>query len=680
LFWDDQRNLDGTRDAIDRFLQGATPPLLFGLRMWAAVILALTVAFWLELDNASWAGTTAAIVCQPVLGASLRKGWFRMIGTLVGAIAIVVLTACFPQNRFAFFFGLALWGGICAFAATVLRNFASYAAALAGFTAAIVAGDEMGLVGGANGDAFMLAINRLSEICIGIVSAGIVLAGTDFGRARHQLAATLAGLATEVTGRLIEAFHLSPSQQAARRPVRRDLIRRVSALDTIIDEATGEAPELRFNPRPLQAAVEGLFGALSGWRVIGNHLEDLDDRAAAEEAAVILEALPAGLRSVQPQLDAPRWRTDPSSMIRVCRSAVRALVALPTEAPSVRLLADRTAEALSGVANALGGLVLLHDPRQAVARHRVARVRMPDLFPPVLNGVRAAATIAAAALLWIVTEWPGGALAITFAALTVIVLSPRADQAYAMAKRFLLGTTLGAVLAAIVGFGVLPGLQSYAGFCFALGLVLIPVGAMVAQSWEPLVFTAASANFVPILGPANQMSYDIQQFYNSALAIVGGVGIAMLAIRLLPPPSAASYARRLLALTLRDLRRMVVSRTPHDPANWEGRVYARFAAMPDKSDPLYFSWLAAALSVGTEVIRLRRVANQFGIGGELGKALQSLARGDSATAIAWLGRFDAALAAIPGDRAGAGVRLRARGAICAISEALARHSPYFDWP
>src|SRR5712691_9921180 len=134
------------------------PPLLFGLRLWASVCLALYVAFWLELDNAYWAGTSAALVCQPRLGASLRKGWFRMIGTVVGATAIVLLTAAFRQDRGAFMVGLALWGAACALAATLLRNFAAYAAALAGYTAAIVASDELGAVGGANGDAFMLAI------------------------------------------------------------------------------------------------------------------------------------------------------------------------------------------------------------------------------------------------------------------------------------------------------------------------------------------------------------------------------------------------------------------------------------------------------------------------------------------------------------------------------------------
>src|SRR5262249_15135644 len=161
-------------------LGAAGPPLLFGVRLWASVCLALYVAFWLELDNAFWAGTTAAIVSQPHLGASLRKGWFRLIGTVVGAVAVVVLTACFPPDRTAFLVSMALWGAGCALVATLLRNFAAYAAALAGYTAAIITSDQLGATGGLNGDAFMLAVTRASEICIGIVCAGIVLAGTDF--------------------------------------------------------------------------------------------------------------------------------------------------------------------------------------------------------------------------------------------------------------------------------------------------------------------------------------------------------------------------------------------------------------------------------------------------------------------------------------------------------------------
>jgi uncharacterized membrane protein YccC len=72
---------------------------------------------------------------------------------------------------------------VFAFVATVLHNFASYAAALAGYTAAIVAANTLGATGGASPDVFMLAVFRASEICVGIVCAGIVLAATDLGGA-----------------------------------------------------------------------------------------------------------------------------------------------------------------------------------------------------------------------------------------------------------------------------------------------------------------------------------------------------------------------------------------------------------------------------------------------------------------------------------------------------------------
>src|ERR1700756_3658330 len=145
---------------LEEALSAAGPSLLFGLRLWASVCLALYIAFWFELDNAYWAGTSAAIVCQPQLGASLRKGWFRVIGTIVGAVVIVVLTACFPQDRVGYLASLALFCALCAFAATVLRNFASYAAALAGTTAAIIAAANLGATGGARPPSFFVAIRR----------------------------------------------------------------------------------------------------------------------------------------------------------------------------------------------------------------------------------------------------------------------------------------------------------------------------------------------------------------------------------------------------------------------------------------------------------------------------------------------------------------------------------------
>src|SRR6266481_280733 len=247
-------------------LAAAGEPLLFAIRLWASVCLALFIAFSLDLDNPFWAGASAAIVCQPQLGASLRKGWFRMIGTLVGATMIVVLTAWFPQDRIGFLGLLALWGGICAFAATALRNFASYSAALAGYTAAIVASSTLGATGGPSSDVFMLAIWRASELCIGIVCAGIVLAGTDLGGARRRLAASFADLAAEIAGGFTRMLAPAEPQLPDTQTERRELMRRVIALDPMIDQALGESSYVRYRSSILQGAIHGLFKALDGWR------------------------------------------------------------------------------------------------------------------------------------------------------------------------------------------------------------------------------------------------------------------------------------------------------------------------------------------------------------------------------------------------------------------------------
>jgi uncharacterized membrane protein YccC len=661
-------------------LRSAASALLFGLRLWGAVCLALYIAFQLELDNAYWAGTSAAIVCQPSLGASLRKGWFRMVGTALGAVAIVALTACFPQDRTGFLVGVALWGAACGFGATLLRNFAAYAAALAGYTAAIIASDELGAVGGANGDAFMLAVARASEICIGIVCAGVVLGVTDFGGARRRLAAQLASISAEITGRFAGTFLLVGPGQSETRPVRRDLVRRVIALDPVIDEALGEASDLRAHSPVLEAAVAGLFAALSGWRTAALHLELMPLDQGRREAALIRRSLSVELRTAPIGGEATGWTADPSRLRRTCASTVRALVALPARTPSLRLLADQAAEVLAGISYALDGLALLVDDLARPApRRRGLRLRVPDWLPALLNAARVFVTIGAVELIWITTAWPNGAQAITFAAVTVILFSPRADQAYAITMSFMVGTSLTAALAAIVKFAVLPGVVTFVGFSLALGLVLVPAGALMAQPWQTAMFTAMAANFIPLLAPANQMSYDTQQFYNAALAIVAGVGAGAISFRLLPPLSPAFRTHRLLALTLRDLRRLATGPVARMAKDWEGRIYSRLSVLPEQAEPLQRAQLLAALSVGTAIIRLRRVARRFDLHGELDAALDAAARGDSAVASEHLAELDRVLAAQPSTKRGLWIRLRARGSILAMSEVLVQHASYFDF-
>ena len=669
------RRLTRWSEAVARTLRQAAPALLFGLRLWASVCLALYIAFWLELDNAYWAGTTAAIVCQPHLGASLRKGWYRLIGTVVGAIAIVVMTACFPQDRAAFFLVLALWGAGCALLSSLLRNFASYSAALAGYTAAIIASDQLGAVGGLNGQAFMLAVYRASEICIGIVSAGIVLAGTDFGGARRRVAGQLASLSAEIAGRFAGTLADVGAEFEQTQAIRRELVRRVVALDPVIDEALGESSELRYHSPMLQNALDGLVRALAGWRTVSAVFAQSRREQAQRESEVLLAEVPEPFCSKPGEDQAAGWIAHPVRLLQACEAAARKLFALPATTPSLRLLADQAAEALAGVAQALIALALLvADPGRSADRLRGRRrLRVPDWLPPLLSAGRAFVVIGVAELFWIVTAWPGGANAITFAAIIVILFSARAEQAYSIAIGFIIGAVLTVGVVATLLFAALPNVETFARFGLIIGFVLVPVGTALALQWQPAIFTGLVTVFVPLLAPTNPMSYDQQQYYNTALTIIAGAGAGALSFRLIPPLSPAYRTRRLMALTLRDLRRLAIGPIPDTTNDWEQRMYARFARLPDQAQPLQRSQLMAAFSVGTKIIRLRQLCHQSGPSLDLDAALEAVARGNCAMATATLGKLDAALAAVPGDTA-----LRARGLILAISYSLSQHAAYFE--
>src|SRR3954464_16011700 len=170
----------------------------------------------------------------------------------------------------------------------------------------------------------LLAINRASEICVGIVCAGIVLAGTDFGGARRRLAALLAALAVDIARQFIGMLAGPSSGLQETQAVRRELIRRVIALDPVIDETVGESAILRYHSPVLQSAVDGLFAALAGWRTIAACLARLPDDQVRQEAEAVLRSTPIEIRAGVGE-GPVRWREDPRAG-SVCRNRFSGLI------------------------------------------------------------------------------------------------------------------------------------------------------------------------------------------------------------------------------------------------------------------------------------------------------------------------------------------------------------------
>lgn len=673
----------GWGTALANAARAAGPSLLFGFRLWASVCLALFVAFWLQLDEPYWAGASAAIISQPSLGASLRKARYRIIGTLSGAVMIVVLTAWFPQDSVGFFMGLALWCGICAFGATLFRNFASYAAALAGYTATIIAAGILGATGGPSSEVFMLAVTRASEVFIGIMCAGLVLAGTDFGTAPRRLAGMFAAVSADFAARFKSTLEAAGSGSLdVELPFRRELVRQVIALDPLMDQAIGESARLYHHSAILQAAVDGLFAALAAWRGIALRLARTRSGAAHAEAETVLRVLPPEFRSSLAPSETTAWLTDPVVLQHRFGSAVRTLVATPASTPSLRLLADQTAEVLAGFAAVLEALALLVSaPARPSSRGRSARIYVPDWLPSFINAGRAFVLIGAVELVWVATAWPNGGSAIVIVAIVVLLVSPKGELAYGGALVITLAVMASICAAAAVKFAVLPAIDTFPAFCLALGAFLMPVGIGLAQSRHPaisLAWSVMASSFLPVLQPANPMTYNTAQFYNTALGIFVGCVLVLISFLLIPALSPAFRARRLLASTLRDLRRLAIDRHPMDGEDWRGLICGRLGAMPDTAEPSQRAQLLSALSIGNELIWLRRIMPQLGLVPELESALKSLAQGESDLAIARLVSLDQQVASIAELKEKESLAVRAQGRILVVSDALAEHRAYFD--
>jgi uncharacterized membrane protein YccC len=526
-----------------------------------------------------------------------------------------------------------------------------------------------------------LAVTRATEISIGIVSAGIVLAGTDLGHAPRQLATSIAALASEITSDFMRMLVRAGPDMPDTQSQRRELVRRTIALDPVIDQAIGESSELRYHSPILQSTVYGLFLAIDGWRTVAVHLGQLRCHEAQQQAATILLSLPIDLRSALESASDKRWLTDTESLRKSCTTAQRTLLALPADTPSLRLLADRIAKMLVGILRVLDGLALLVGaPGRPGADKQKFQLSVGDWLPALHNAGRAFLAIGAVALFWVVTAWPSGTSAMLFTSIVVLLLAPRGDQAPMAALAFALGTAIAVPCAAIIKFAVLPNFETFAAFSLILGLYLVPVGFFVAQTWwtaPSLVFMAMAFNFVPLLAPANEISYDTVQFYNSALAIFAGCAVAALAFYLLPPLPPELRARRLLAFALNDVHRSAVAPQPPTLTDLEQRMYGRLAGLPDKAEPLQRSQLIAALTVGSEVIQLRRMAVLLQLDPELSAALAALAQGNSDLAMAQFDRLDDRLASLSGREADVRLALRARSRILVITEAIAQHRAYF---
>src|ERR1700724_2388135 len=67
----------------------------FALRIWIAMMVGLYAAFWLQLESASSAAVTVGILSLQTRGQTYHKAAYRVLATVVGVFASIVIAVVF---------------------------------------------------------------------------------------------------------------------------------------------------------------------------------------------------------------------------------------------------------------------------------------------------------------------------------------------------------------------------------------------------------------------------------------------------------------------------------------------------------------------------------------------------------------------------------------------------------
>lgn len=144
--------------------------VLFSCKTSLAAFLALTIALLLNFEKPAWAMTTVFVTSQLYAASTLSKSVFRLLGTLLGGLFILLIYPETVQSPLFFSFSVSLWVSVCLYLSLKDRTPKSYIFMLAGYSAAIMGFPDVNSPYAITGT----VISRIEEITLGIICSSLI--------------------------------------------------------------------------------------------------------------------------------------------------------------------------------------------------------------------------------------------------------------------------------------------------------------------------------------------------------------------------------------------------------------------------------------------------------------------------------------------------------------------------
>jgi len=564
---------------------------LFSVKTFLAGMLALYIAFSIDLSRPYWALATVYIVSQPLAGALRSKAVYRIGGTLLGAVVTVALVPNLVNSPELLSASLALWVGLCLYLSLLDRTPRSYLFILAGYSAALIgfpAVDEPGAM-------FDIALARVEEITLGILCATVV-GSVVFPRPLGPV------LAARLDSWLSDASRCSLEVLAGRRGRTMLANRRRLAADAV--ELKMLSTHLAFDTSLMQRATRWVQLLEQRMVVLLPLLAAICDRLdALRQANAVSPALKALLA------DTSAWVSAGSEASRSAAIELRAAITRfdRTEQGPDLGRPDWNRLVLASLLERLREFVAVIEDCRELRRHIASETPKPparritarasvgaavhrDHGMAMLSALAAILSIGVCCLIWIATAWPDGALAAQIAAVVCCFFATQDDPVPAIVS-FIYAAVIAIVIDLVYLFAVLPRIDGFPMLALVLAPTFLLIGVGIARPALTGFATGIAIIGATLLNLQIAYSADFPSYVNGSLASIAGMSIAAIVTRIIRSVGADLSTRRLLRAGWRDIAAAAQTSDASDRAVLVARMLdrlglltPRLAALPPDSD------------------------------------------------------------------------------------------------
>lgn len=547
----------------------------YALRNSLAMCLALSFAYALNLDEPYWAMTSAAVVGFPTVGGVISKSLGRIAGSLIGAIASLIIAGHTLNDPWLFIFSMACWLSCCTWISSQYQNNVAYACSLAGYTAAIIAFTMVNTV--ETTQIWDIAQARVCEVIVGILCGALMMMLLPSSSDANALLAAL----KKMNARLLEHASLlwKPETTDNMRTAHEVVIGQILTLNLLRIQAFWSHYRLRRQNNLLNYLLHQQLRMTSVISSLRRMLLNWDNPPA--NLAVVLEKLLALLATPDAHLyQVARLLGD----IAPDNRADYRYRAFWQRLRYFSYLYLNSQRWLRQLENATPVTRLAPPEIHALARHT-------DHKEAAWSALRTFVVITVTGAWCITTQWASGSEALALAAISCVLYSTSASPLGSL--NLLLRTLLIlSVFSFLVKFGLMIQISHLSAFLLFLFPLLITLQLIKQQNprtagmWAQLIVYLGS--FIAVTNPPN---YDFGAFLNDNLAKVIGVGMSWVAFSVLRPSSDKRKGQRHIRALRRGFIDQLSRRPQSSEADFESKVYDHISQLTSSQDEASRRWV-----------------------------------------------------------------------------------------